>query len=299
MKICPQCNSKYTDETLQFCLQDGSPLEFGVPETSSMETVALNEEEAQTVIAARKSEKIRFDLEQLAHERVREETPLSNPTIQAEPRSSNTLLAVLATAFAMLVLFLGIAAAWFYFGSIQKQTAQNEQSNSTDNSQSRTGANQGNISPVESPTAQKTASPKPSTEKTPKVNPEEITKKVSSQLSSWKSLAEARNLGAYMGKYASRIDYYSKRGASRSFVKADKRKAFKTYTSIKSKFTNINIKPSKDGKSATATFDKEWDFSGPAKKTTGKVRTQLVFRKVKDNWLIVSERDLKVYYVNK
>ena len=299
MKICPQCDSKYTDETLQYCLQDGAQLEFGVPETSSMETVVLGEEEAETVISSRKPDRIRFDLEEQTRTRTGSETAPSNPAIQAEPRSSNILLAVLATAFAMTVLFLGILAAWFSFGSIQNQTDQNQQNNSAKDTKEQMAANRKTPRSEPSQTAGNTASPKPTAEKSPEIDADGITKAVSNQLSSWKSNAEARDLGSYMGKYASKVDYYKRRDASKAFVESDKRKAFTAYTSIKSKFTNIVIKPSGDGQSATVTFDKEWDFSGPAKKTTGKVRSRLVFRKTGEAWLIVSERDLKVYYVNK
>src|SRR5215204_606723 len=30
MKSCPQCHRKYTDETLNFCLEDGSELLYGI-----------------------------------------------------------------------------------------------------------------------------------------------------------------------------------------------------------------------------------------------------------------------------
>ena len=102
-----------------------------------------------------------------------------------------------------------------------------------------------------------------------------------------------------MSKYASKIDYYTRRGVSRGFVRKDKSKAFSKYTSIKSKFTKINISIRENGTKAIAIFDKEWDFSNSQKRTTGKVRSRLIFRKIGGKWLIVSERDLKVYYVKK
>jgi hypothetical protein len=52
------------------------------------------------------------------------------------------------------------------------------------------------------------------------------------------------------------------------------------------------------------TFDKEWEFSGIDKDdkdvfNAGKVNQQIILSKINGKWKIVSEKDLKVYYVDK
>jgi len=55
MKQCPTCQSQYTDDTLQFCLQDGSPLK-PVGDSPESKTIAFGEQE--TVVSNRQSEQI-------------------------------------------------------------------------------------------------------------------------------------------------------------------------------------------------------------------------------------------------
>lgn len=286
MKICPKCQSNYTDDTLQFCLQDGAALDFVGNDTSDLKTVSF--EENATVVSQRPREKITFDLENPAQTSNHTYSDPREFTTGSEAASSNTLLIVLATAFAMIILFgiVGVGA-WFYLKS-EKQVVENSNNSTGENTKT---------APLQSksPNGKNT----PAGEKTPSYDREKLIEGVGKQISSWKSLAEARNLDGYMAKYGLKIDYYTKRGASREYVKKDKQKAFSAYTSINTKLSNISITPASDGKKATAVFDKEWDFSGPGKNSTGKVQTQLKFEKIGDDWLIVSERDLKVYYVKK
>ncbi len=313
MKVCPNCHTKYTDHTLQFCLQDGAALEAEVPVTSKLDTVSLDETE--TLVSGRSPERINFDLAEARDESRQRESAFNGDSIQSQSRSSNTLLTILLTAAGMLILFaiVGIAA-WVYFGQKQpeivsnRQGADPDQSPGIDNSGTDAGPNtkpessdnlygpapESTVKPVE----KETPGPEP-TETMPPVNADDIKKEVAREVLAWKSLAESRDLNGYMDRYADRIDYYSKRGAGKAFVERDKRKAFTTYTSIRTNITNLTVTPGADGKTATATFDKEWDFSNSSKRTTGKVRSQMVFRKTGAGWRIVSERDLKVYYVNR
>ncbi len=56
-----------------------------------------------------------------------------------------------------------------------------------------------------------------------------------------------------------------------------------------------NMDVSVKGETATATFDKEWTFSGDGS-NSGKVRSQLTFRRINGRWLITGERDVRVYH---
>jgi hypothetical protein len=61
--------------------------------------------------------------------------------------------------------------------------------------------------------------------------------------------------------------------------------------------SNLTVTPDASGERATAVFDKEWLFDGDQKSSSGKVRSELQMRKIKGEWRITSERDLKVYYI--
>ncbi|MEO6588762.1 MAG: hypothetical protein ABIP06_05490, partial [Pyrinomonadaceae bacterium] len=86
---------------------------------------------------------------------------------------------------------------------------------------------------------------------------------------------------------------------SRERVRADKQRAFAQYDSIKFKISDVKVTPDATGEKATAIFDKEWNFEGAEKYSSGKVRQMLTFSKINGQWLITGEKDLKTYYVEK
>lgn len=99
MKYCPTCQVTYTDESLQFCLEDGSGL-LGYPGgISQMPTVAFGEQE--TVV---RQNRTTSDWGESQVTRV--------ATPQPEVKKSNALLIVIVTALVMCVLFGGAAAVW-------------------------------------------------------------------------------------------------------------------------------------------------------------------------------------------
>lgn len=101
MKTCPTCRSTYTDETLRFCLQDGTEL-IG-SNSGDYPTQALPEME--TVV--------RRDPASADWEKGR----VTKATVEPEVKRSNTLPIVAMTAVGICVLFGGIAAVWLFFGS--------------------------------------------------------------------------------------------------------------------------------------------------------------------------------------
>lgn len=300
MKICPKCQNKYTDETLNFCLQDGTQLIQRVQKINSEQATQFEQPEAETVISNRNPEKIQFDLTNKREEQNWEQSQSTNVSqYQDETRKSNTLIAVLLTAFGMLILFgiVGVGA-YFYISSSKNEIAANQNVSGNENKKNENvNKNSEKETPTPKATPKKTATPTP--KPTLDQNPEKTKKDVSDKIYTWKSMAEARNLNSYMNNYASRIDYYRKKRASKNFVRKDKERSFNKYTSIKSTFSNMDIKPSNDGKTAVVAFDKEWVFSNDTEQNSGKVRSQLKLKKVNDKWYITSEKDLKVYYVNK
>ena len=84
MKSCPQCHTKYTDETLQFCLQDGVMLADEVGQASPDETVAFNDPETETIISRNRPERITVDLSD-SSQRTTEEDQAIISSFQPKP----------------------------------------------------------------------------------------------------------------------------------------------------------------------------------------------------------------------
>jgi len=297
MKQCPSCQSQYTDDTLQFCLQDGSPLQFAP--SSQGQTLAYGEQE--TVVGNRQSNQINTP-------------PVTNPTgwtpqqyssnagFQPPEKKSGAPVAVFLTAFVMLLLFSFVGVgAWLYFRGVTPDENTNlllakkkPDSETTSNTMTTAPSKPMPMATVQTATNSNSAVNAPIAP----IDREQINRDVSQKVYAWKSAAESLNLDNYMSHYAGTVDYYNKKGASVGTVRADKQRAFTAYDSIQINITDITVTPTPatNGNRATAIFDKEWNFSGAQKSSSGKVRQQLALRKDNGQWLIVGEKDLKVYY---
>lgn len=104
MKYCPSCQTTYTDDSLQFCLEDGTRLLSYSSEISQMPTVAFVEKE--TVVRQNQTPS-GWGQSQVTRA----------ATFQPEVKKSNTLLIVVVTALTMGVLFGGAAGVWLLFRS--------------------------------------------------------------------------------------------------------------------------------------------------------------------------------------
>ncbi len=290
MKQCPSCQSQYTDDTLQFCLQDGTPLQSA--STSQMPTVSFGEQETQ--VSNRQSN-------QLNTPRATQPTNwqpqqfTSNPDLTPPVKKTSATVAVFLTAFVMLLFFslVGIGA-WIYFKGVTPDTNGNLllAKKNPDEEANR-------LSTSTRPTPASTAAPTTSSNSVSNIAPidkEQIKKDVGQRIDSWKSAAEARNLDSYMSNYAGTINYYNKQGASAATVRSDKQRAFTMYDSIRMTLGNLTVTPAPTGDRAIAVFDKEWNFSSADKSSSGKVKQQLELKKINGQWLISGEKDLKLYY---
>jgi len=204
-------------------------------------------------------------------------------------------MAVIAVlAMLLIVVIAGAVGIWIYLKNKESVTNSN---NANVNVNGSLFGNSKNM-PTPFPTIATSPTPTPTWVPYPtpaNVDREHARQEVSQTVYGWKSLAEARNLDAYMGNYGDTIDYYNHGGASRSYVRSDKARAFTMYDSIRVNLSNMNVSVDESGNNATAVFDKEWDFQG-SRNSSGKVQSQLKLRNVNGRWLIVGERDLKVYY---
>ncbi len=301
MKHCPNCQTRYTDDTLRFCLQDGTPLVADAEQLPP--TVAFGEAETETVISPRQVERLPVDAPQNY-----QTNRLQNPEIvhaptetAAAPRKSKTLPIVLATAFVTLLLLgAGGIGAWLYLRNNQNEVAKNSAVvNQSTNANANAKANaKVSPSPTATPKNQENVNAANALE-TPTpvaVNVAQVKKDVSGRVNSWIDLTESRDIDEYMNLYAGTVDYYNKSSVSAATIRNDKQRAFDSFDSIQIDISNLNVTPDATGERATAVFDKEWVFEGEDKYSAGKVQSQLQLRKINNQWLIVGERDLKVYY---
>ncbi len=301
MKYCPNCRSSYADDSLKFCLQDGILLVNDLNSSSEMPTIAFGEkteefrtnQPTESFTTNKDINQMRIDLSENRQDSWEKSQETQIASFQP-PQKSNTLVAVLATALVMLILF-GIAGigAWFYFAKPENEVVKNTNNQTNGENKSSTKDNSNKQSPT--PTAKPTSSVK----ETPAVNfdPEEVKNEVSDVIDSWKSDSESLDLDSHLSKYAETVDYYNKSKVGKNVVKSDKQKAYTKYDNIEINLSNMSVTLDAKGENATAVFDKAWFFEGSENTSEGKVQSQLKLAKIGEEWKITGEKDLKVYFV--
>lgn len=277
MKQCPNCRTTYTDDSLQFCLQDGTPLTFVA--NAEQPPVAWNEPE--TVVRQRPDDWRQSQVTQ----------------IHPAPKKSNTAKVVFLTAFVMLLLFGGAVGAWLLLKNRSGEVAANLNANNSTNLSNRTNSTSSpEASPKISPTRTANSNATTATP-TPKIDTEQIKSDVSDRVFAWKFALESGGLNSFMSNYADRLDYYyNSRGVGSGTVRGDKQRAFALYDTFRVKISNLRVTPDASGEKATAVFDKEWQFEGSDNYSAGKVQSQLQFTKIGGKWYVSGEKDLKLYY---
>jgi len=300
MKYCPKCQTSYTDDTLQFCLQDGTRLDK-FPDQSAP-TVAFDTE-SETVVSPRiktnappqRVEPIRFEPPSSYQNNWQPSQPV---IVQPIAKKSNTTIIVLLTALGtILLLGLGGIGALLYFNRTKTEVAVNVNTAPTTRPVNSNAANnQNSNSNSATPTPTQSATPTAQ----PTLKPEQIkavTSDVKDVVDEWKSSSENLDLDGHLSQYADTIDYYKGGRVGIGKVRADKQRAYAAYDSIDINISNLKVTPSPSGDKATAVFDKEWTFEGAGKYSAGKVLQQLTLDKINGRWLITGEKDLKIYYV--
>jgi len=302
MKHCPNCQTSYTDDTLKFCLQDGSPLAEGSNLVSDTPTVAFNNEE--TVMSSRRVEPIRVPIQTTPlpnREPIRQTTVVPPP-----PAARKSNIPLIALTALLTLLALGALGAWFYMNDRKTEVAVNvntapkvnrsSDSNLAVNAEVPVNDKESNANFTE-PTRTPNSTPTPKAT----INPETaqaVTEDVKNTVGEWENASESLDLDGHLSQYAETVDYYTAGKTGLSRIRADKQKAFEAYDLINFNITNMKITPDATGEKATAVFDKEWTFEGAEKNSSGKVQQQLTLNKINGKWLITGERDLKVYYIN-
>jgi len=300
MKYCPNCQTTYTDDSLRFCLQDGTQLADVSGMNSEMPTVAFDDSE--TLVSRKPPQQVvRINVPETESQNWQ---PPEQPRIVAPPpvetKRSKTALTVMATVLGML-LFLGIAGlgAWMLLKSRKTEVAVNVNNAPANRPLNSNSANiKTSNANLTAPAASPTATPIPK----PTLKPEEIkavTNDVKQAIDEWKGSSENLDLDGNLDQYADSVDYYAGGRVNRARVRADKQRAFEQFDSINFNISNVKITPDASGEKAIAVFDKEWRFEGEQRYSAGKVRQQLTLGKIDGRWLITGEKDLKTYYIEK
>ena len=302
MKLCPRCKSSYTDDSLMYCLQDGSALvhlsdESSPPSHSTAETLVLNEES----ISHSRHNHPTDVMEQTAATQEQHIRPLTNrsDSYTAAPKQNTALIVVLTALVTLILAVLAIGGLWFFFKDRTSQITANINNNNSNSNNSNQDEKNGNLFNTNNSnnSNSKDATPTP----TPKpIDQAAIRDDVSAVLNSWASAARAHDLEAQLNFYTDPVSpYYTASSFSLSKIRADRARAYAMYDSIDVDLTNIKITPDPSGEKATAVFDKTWVFQGETRRNSGSVQQKLWLVKAGGRWLISGEKDVKVYYVNK
>lgn len=293
MKVCPACRTQYSDDTLSFCLQDGTPLVSGF----DIETPTVTLGEVETAAVRRDRVNVPIDPASAAWQ----QSQVTNvATLRPPEKRSNTAVVVGATVVGMLFLFglIGIAA-WIFVKNSGQQLQQN-----ANNTPNNTGGTNSNYNGFSTPSVTPPSTPVSATPPTnsgdstspPSIDESRVRSEISQKIINWKSLTESKDMNALRSSYAGTLDYYyTKRNVSASTVIADKQRAFQEFSSIRINVSNINISTDTSGESATAIYSKDWFFDGP-KPWGGVIRSQMQLRKINGVWLITGEKDVPGTY---
>lgn len=318
MKRCLRCNRTYTDDTLRFCLEDGSPLVADsrggvstdpeatlVSEARSSQRGGGEEPRPTEVLDPRTAPTVALD-GSASQQHTAPPAPARTTAQPAQaPRRGNTAVTIIVVVVGtVLLLSLGSLAAYVYLNS--RSDAQQGRVNGNQENQNRpanvgnvgnVGNNNGSSRPVNNGNSRPTPSVSPSPAQTP-VDAPAIAGQVTGVLLAWAAATSARDIDTHMSYYADSLDtYYNARNVSASKVRSDRERAFSTYSSMKVKLDNIKVTPDASGQSATVTLDKTWTFEGD-KYSDGSVQQQITLTKTGGRWRITGEKDLQVYYVN-
>jgi ketosteroid isomerase-like protein len=282
MKYCPSCLNQYTDLTLKFCLQDGTPLS-AMPERkqSTIDTVAFSRPLTAASFLPNTSD---FRVEQPPQNRTQQN--IRPETVKQAKRSNRALIALAVIVPVFTLSAAGVASGWYLLKDRLAAMVERQEQQQSD----------GQISTDPIPLA----SVIPETVKTndpPTSSDIEMVKtEIADLVERWKDLTEGHNAEKLSQMYGEKVDYLGEAGTANSEIRATLQKTFDEFNDIDMVITNVTIAVDAEGTAATALFDNEWDYEASPKLTSGKAHTKLHFQRAGSEWKIVSERQLKIYF---
>jgi hypothetical protein len=312
MKSCPICKRTYSDDSLNFCLQDGAAL-------SMIDTLPAGDtyDPERTLVEASRKAPSPFPPTELLSSRPSPTDihPRTAPTVGYQQASSgpavqglrqrNTATIVLLSMFGtVLLLTIGGIGAWLLFRDRHPSVAPGNA-----NTAATPVSKDANLSVTPAPSRSDNSrvpqtTLKPTDKPPPPYAPSAadaatIRDQVASTLNSWAADGSSRSAATHASYYTQTVDPYYKRGSViSSYVRDDVARAYSQFSSVNIRLSNIQVTPEPGGDRATAVFDKSWNFSGD-RNSSGTVQQKVWLQKVGGRWLISGERDLKVYSLGK
>jgi ketosteroid isomerase-like protein len=114
-------------------------------------------------------------------------------------------------------------------------------------------------------------------------------------LNEWVAATNRRDIDRQMSFYNPTVNaFYLSRNASREAVRAEKARVFSRASTIDIRAAEPQIRVSPDGSTATMRFRKSYQIAGGGEDRRGAVVQELQWKRVGNQWKIVSERDVKV-----
>ena len=278
MKNCPACGSQYSDDSLIYCLQDGTPLDGDIKQ-SDVDTIAFTN--PATVEKLYKTEEIPAGRGQVTQAY----QPFPQPPARSHKKKSSLPIALSIGAIAAMI-FAAAGAGWFYLQGTNDDTGRIEFT-AVDQTDLNTGL----------PVAESLAADTNSNE-TPAGN-ESAKAEIGEILNAWAAAAKTKDLAVYLSAYGEKVDYFDTAGATVADVRREVKKIFDAYEEIEIELSNVKIAADPNGNTATALFDKDWSYENGSSVEDGKAHTRIHFEKTGARWKIVSEKYLKVYYIDK
>jgi hypothetical protein len=272
MKVCPKCHSKYSDETLNFCLTDGAPLSVGEGVSGGF-SASNSWQDAETL------QDSRFFAAESAHRTSPNSSAPTMPMINAKtetlPRPQNSSNSKLFTAVGALV-FVALLGGGYWYYSGNNSNANAFTANASENTVQTSRA----IVPLNDEQSAK------------------VKKEVADFIESWRKTNEDREIDRHIDHYANTLEnFYKESGISKNHVRADRQRAYEIYDSLSLQVDNLKITPESET-SAVAVFDKSWTFKNEKKTSTGSVEQEIRAAKQNGKWLIVGEKDVMVHFIN-
>ncbi len=266
MKKCPTCSRTYSDETLSFCLDDGSLLSASI---HSEPTIAFSRS---------------FETP----------TQTANRSIPEKKRRNVAGLVIVILA----VLIAGSTVA-LYYESLNRGGSTAVPIPSRNAQIPIPPANlpvpTGDVMGTNPPTQARSGTPSAEVQSPTTTDTESA---ISRAVGDWRENLRDKRLDGHMRLYADRLEtYFRKSDVSSSFVRSDVSRLFQKYDSFNIEISNLRISGTPGG-DAVATFDSDFRFVG-TKTHAGKVHSELRWRNINGEWKIVSQRDLRTYFLRK
>ncbi|HEX8495125.1 MAG TPA: nuclear transport factor 2 family protein [Pyrinomonadaceae bacterium] len=296
MKRCPSCQSTYTDNSLRFCLSDGTPLVAVVdddpqatkispaPTKANMPTLALPPNQLPDYISA------------TAETQQRPASAAGNDNATQRRRIIPILIVGLVLLASAVVVALVVTRDRSDDDSgASRKASDYPTSNSTPPQPTPSIA----ASPTPSATVTPSATPVPTVTPTPN-DSYSARAEVMSALNAWTASLNRQDLDANMRLYADNLDnFYGRGNLSKASVRMKRRANFEMYySSINVQLSNVNVSLDSSGTVATILYDNTYNWQGGTKSLRGKSHNKMVMSKIGGRWLITSEQHLQTYYEN-